>query len=541
MATTKTFVRRQLAYSNATSITACEAAPKTFGLTNITRANASLRARLVTELATSRPRTRLFSRVAASTPHPVGGAITHGSQSSWFLRASSPSHHSFRQRSTATQENVQSEPSEEEIELANQPEPSPRLDAARRLVLDLVIHQEQNVFITGPARSGKSCLLREFVEVLEAKYSREDVVVAASTGIAHSIGGTIIHDFTSSGIKELIAHIHEHPTKLERWRNVKVLVVDDISMIPAKLLDTLDEVARKVRMDDRPFGGIQLILGGDFCQIPPALKEEDGGVPDFCFQAESWRKAMLHTVGLTEVFGEDPSFANMLRDIWQGIVSKETNSRLEKLNRPPKSPGGDEGPRPVFLLSRRDWADRENTRRLDLIESTAHAYVAEEGGTVADPDTRAKLLSSCPAPGVLDLKEGAQVMLIKDLDYGLMSGSLGLVVGFADERTFSHQWNGDEGKGKGVRQSRQYKKEREKPQLYPVVRFFQDFAGSDGTTSTRVVLCRPAQWTINKKEKLATRTQVPLVLAYALAVEQTVGRTIVPVNLNLSHGWGGHR
>ncbi|KAB2575169.1 ATP-dependent DNA helicase RRM3 [Lasiodiplodia theobromae] len=295
MATTKTFVRRQLTYSNATSITACEAAPpfpKNFGLT--------LRARFVAELATSRPRTRL------STPRPVGGAITHGSQSSWFLRASSPSHHSFRQRSTATQENVQREPSQEDIELANHPEPSPRLDPARQLVLDLAIHQEQNVFITGPARSGKSCLLREFVQLLDAKYSQEKVVVAASTGLAHSIGGTNIHDFTSSGIEGLIAHIHKHPTKLERWRTVKALVVDDISMIPAKLLDALDEIARKVRMDDRPFGGIQLILGGDFCQIPPELRDEYSGKPQFCFQAESWRKAMIHTVGLTEVFREDP-------------------------------------------------------------------------------------------------------------------------------------------------------------------------------------------------------------------------------------------
>ncbi|KAK0647310.1 ATP-dependent DNA helicase PIF1 [Lasiodiplodia hormozganensis] len=312
-------------------------------------------------------------------------------------------------------------------------------------------------------------------------------------------------------------------------------------MIPAKLLDALDEIARKVRMDDRPFGGIQLILGGDFCQIPPELRDEYSGKPQFCFQAESWRKAMIHTVGLTEVFGEDPLFANMLRDIWQGVVSKKTSSRLKQLDRPIKSPDDDDGPEPVSLLFRRDKADRENTRRLDLIESTTHTYVAEEGGKVADSDTRAKLLSSCPAPGVLDLKKGAQVMLIKDLDYGLVSGSVGRVVDFADEQAFSQQWSGDEGKGNGAQKSRHHKKEKDRSQLYPVVRFFQKPAKSDGTTATRVVLCRPAQWTINEKAKLTTCIQVPLVLTYALAVEQTVGRTIEPVNLNLLQGWSENR
>ncbi|KAB2575217.1 ATP-dependent DNA helicase PIF1 [Lasiodiplodia theobromae] len=132
-------------------------------------------------------------------------------------------------------------------------------------------------------------------------------------------------------------------------------------------------------------------------------------------------------------------------------------------------------------------------------------------------------------------------MLIKDLDYGLVSGSVGRVVGFADEQAFSQQWSGDEGEGKGAQKSRHHKKEKDRSQLYPVVRFFQKPAKSDGTMTTRVVLCRPAQWTINEKAKLSTRIQVPLVLAYALAVEQTVGRTIEPVNLNLLQGWSENR
>lgn len=84
----------------------------------------------------------------------------------------------------------------------------------------------------------------------------------------------------------------------------------------------------------------------------------------------------------------------MLRDIWQGVVSKKMSSRLKQLDRPLKSPDDDDGPEPVSLLIQRNKADRENTRRLDLIESTAHTYIAEEGGKVADSDTRAKLLSS---------------------------------------------------------------------------------------------------------------------------------------------------
>ncbi|KKY27895.1 putative mitochondrial dna helicase [Diplodia seriata] len=316
--------------------------------------------------------------------------------------------------------------------------------------------------------------------------------------------------------------------KLKRWKKVQVLIIDEISMIDSTLFDKLDTIARAVRKKDLPFGGIQLVITGDFFQLPPVLQGSDDGTPRFCFEAEAWKTAVPHTIGLTQIYRQsDPVFAGMLNEIREGRLSPTTIDTFKSLSRPLISPA-DNAPEPAELFPLRREADAANTRRMRNIKDHVNTYHAQDGGTVTDADTRKRLLADCIAPEILEIKETAQVMLIKNIDKTLVNGSLGRVVGFANQFTFS---NGTWGLGG---------RDTVHGRLYPVVRFQL----SNGDTKTE--LCEPAEWSVERwvpepwsdtgweVETLATRTQVPLILAWALSIHKSQGQTLELVKVDLN-------
>lgn len=181
-------------------------------------------------------------------------------------------------------------------------------------VLELVIEKKKSVFFTGSAGTGKSVLMREIISQLRKKYQREPdrVAVTASTGLAAcNVGGVTLHSFAGIGlgkedVPELVRKIKRNQKAKHRWMRTKVLVIDEVSMVDGELFDKLEAIARQIRNNGRPFGGIQLVITGDFFQLPPV--PEGGRAAKFCFDGATWSTCIEHTIGLHHVFRQkDPS------------------------------------------------------------------------------------------------------------------------------------------------------------------------------------------------------------------------------------------
>lgn len=190
------------------------------------------------------------------------------------------------------------------------------LSQEQKRVLDLVVNQQKSVFFTGSAGTGKSVLMRAIIAELRKKYVREPdrVAVTASTGLAAcNIGGVTLHSFGGIGLgKEdvpaLVKKIKRNQKAKNRWLRTKILIIDEISMVDGDLFDKLEGIARSMRNNGRPFGGIQLVITGDFFQLPPVPDNENKSRgAKFAFDAGTWATAIHHTIGLTEVFRQkDP-------------------------------------------------------------------------------------------------------------------------------------------------------------------------------------------------------------------------------------------
>lgn len=188
------------------------------------------------------------------------------------------------------------------------------LSEEQQHVLDLVVDKKKSVFFTGSAGTGKSVLMREIISSLRKVYKREPdrVAVTASTGLAAcNVGGVTLHSFAGIGLgkedaTELVRKIKRNQKAKHRWLRTKVLVVDEVSMVDGDLFDKLETIARQLRNNGRPFGGIQLVITGDFFQLPPV--PDSGRVAKFSFDAATWNTTVEYTIGLHHVFRQkDPS------------------------------------------------------------------------------------------------------------------------------------------------------------------------------------------------------------------------------------------
>jgi ATP-dependent DNA helicase PIF1 len=188
------------------------------------------------------------------------------------------------------------------------------LSEEQQHVLNLVIENKKSVFFTGSAGTGKSVLMREIISSFRKVYKKEPdrVAVTASTGLAAcNVGGVTLHSFAGIGLgkedaTELVKKIKKNQKAKHRWMRTKVLIVDEVSMVDGELFDKLETVARQLRMNGRPFGGIQLVITGDFFQLPPV--PDYGKVAKFAFDAATWNTVIDHTIGLHHVFRQkDPS------------------------------------------------------------------------------------------------------------------------------------------------------------------------------------------------------------------------------------------
>lgn len=423
------------------------------------------------------------------------------------------------------------------------------LSQEQQRVLDLVINQSKSVFFTGSAGTGKSVLMRAIIADLRKKWSREPdrIAVTASTGLAAcNIGGVTLHSFAGIGLgKEdvptLVKKIKKNTKARNRWIRTKILVIDEISMVDGDLFDKLEGIARSLRNNGRPFGGIQLVITGDFFQLPPVPDYDNKarGVK-FAFDAGTWSTAIHHTIGLTEVFRQkDPVFANMLNEMRLGKITDKTIQAFKSLNRPISF---EDNLIATELFPTRQEVENSNEFRMRSLHGKLYNFDAQDTGTVTDLGMRDKLLSNMMAPKTLKLKKGAQVMLIKNMDDGLVNGSLGSVVGFMDESTFEFYDKNPELYDTAVagEETDELRDARNKIKSsaaalpksateYPLVRF----ALADGTT--RDLLVTREDWKIElpSGEIQAQRAQLPLILAWALSIHKAQGQTLERVKIDL--------
>ncbi|KKY19378.1 putative mitochondrial dna helicase [Phaeomoniella chlamydospora] len=429
------------------------------------------------------------------------------------------------------------------------------LSDEQKAVLRTVVNDGKSVFFTGSAGTGKSVLMRQIIDKLKDKYASKDnqsaVAVTASTGLAAcNIEGSTIHSFAGIGLgkeaaPELIKKVKKNMKAVTRWRQTKVLIMDEISMVDGDLYDKLEGIARAIKNNGRPFGGIQVVVTGDFFQLPPV--QESNKAVRFCFDAQTWPTTIQHTILLTHVFRQkDPVFASMLNEMRLGKLTPQSINAFKRLSRPLNF---DDDIEATELFPTRKEVETANSTRMRNLSGQVFTYNAKDIPG-KDPIAAQKAFENMMAPPTLEFKKGAQVMLIKNFDEGLVNGSLGKIQAFMttdvhnywkdNEEEFEEIW-GDEDDAEKQRKKQEIRAAMNKKNPnpdgandtgthYPLVRF----SLPDGTF--RTMLCTPEDWKVEgniRDEIVAHRRQVPLILAWALSIHKAQGQTLERVKVNL--------
>ncbi|KAG8887622.1 hypothetical protein FRB98_009290 [Tulasnella sp. 332] len=418
------------------------------------------------------------------------------------------------------------------------------LSKQQQYVLKQVI-EGKNVFFTGSAGTGKSVLLREIIANLRKKNSRspDSIAVTASTGIAAcNIGGVTLHSFAGAGIcleepPQLVSKIRKNKKAMTRWLRTNALILDEVSMVEAELFDKLAKVAMLLRKNTKPFGGIQIIVTGDFFQLPPVVKNS---LPKFAFEAELWPECVGLTFNLTQVFRQkDQDFVDMLNEMRFGHLSDKSVKRFKTLSRNIRY---DDGIEPTELFPRREDVERANKARMNQLQGKRVILRSIDGGTLTDPQQREKILGNFMAPSELDICVDSQVMLIKNLDETLVNGSMGRIVGFCDPAIFK----GVTGDGKIETMEETYdlttpagKKAKERKQRLidegkieecPVVLF--QIPGNK--PRPELIQRETFKVELPSGEVQVSRHQFPLILAWAMSIHKSQGQTLDRVKVDLT-------
>lgn len=290
-----------------------------------------------------------------------------------------------------------------------------------------ILKSGQNAFLTGPAGSGKTYVLNQYIRYLKKKKIKHGVT--ASTGIAAThLNGITIHSWCGIGIKDKlnkgdISKIMGRDKLIARFMGNEVLIIDEISMLHAYRLDMVDEVCKAFKRSTKPFGGMQIVMCGDFFQLPPVTRGDEDG--SFAYKSDIWYKANLNICYLEEQHRQsDDKMLKILNDIRTNTVTQETIDYLE--TRYYKRLTGLDIPTKLFTHNQD--VDRINNFELEKIKEKPHEYKMTSSG----PDELVKVLKKgCLAPENLVLKKGAAVMFVKNnFGIGYVNGTLGKVVGF---------------------------------------------------------------------------------------------------------------
>ncbi|NCN99720.1 AAA family ATPase [Candidatus Falkowbacteria bacterium] len=361
-----------------------------------------------------------------------------------------------------------------------------------------ILKAGHNVLLTGPAGSGKTFLLNQFIKYLKEK--NIVVAVTASTGIAAThLGGRTIHSWAGIGIHDYLSSREIHAlTKRsylkKQFDKTSVLIIDEVSMLHAHRLDMIDAVCQEFKNNELPFGGIQVVMSGDFFQLPPISSGQNEA--EFVYKAKVWSEMDLRVCYLDEQHRQnDKKMTAILKSLRQDKVDDKTIKLLNsRLNQKAKT-----ADRPVRLFTHNADVDAINDAELEKINAQEFTYRMSGEG---ENKLVESLKKNCLVPESLILKQGALVMFVKNKfieeKVVYVNGTTGIVVGF-DENN------------------------------YPIVRL----------RSGEEIVALPDSWTIDDEHKvLAKIIQVPLRLAWAITVHKSQGMTLEAAEIDLSRSFG---
>ena len=368
-----------------------------------------------------------------------------------------------------------------------------------------ILKSGANVFLTGEPGSGKSHTVNEYVAYL--KSHGIEPAITASTGIAAThIHGMTIHAWSGIGIlnslsPEDLDRIATREYLVKRIQPAKVLIIDEISMLSAHTLDMVEAVLREVRQTPEAFGGLQIILVGDFFQLPPITRnnlpqpsqdmfysDEPQGI--FAFTGSAWKRAKPVVCYLTEQHRQDdPEYLAVLSAIRTNELKEKHHAHIAS-----RKVSATKLPKGITkLFSHNADVDRINAGELATLPGTPKQYHMTSRGKDSLVEN---LKRGCLSPETLELKEGASVMFTKNsIQGGFVNGTLGTVMGFAA--------------GTG----------------YPEILTLQGMH----------ITAEPLDWSIEENgAPLATISQIPLRLAWAMTVHKSQGMSMDGAVMDLS-------
>jgi len=350
-----------------------------------------------------------------------------------------------------------------------------------------------NVFLTGEPGSGKTYTIHQYVEYLHAR--KIHPAITASTGIAAThIHGITIHAWSGIGIKKKLTSyeldaLSSNQYLVKRLQNTSVLIIDEVSMVDAITLDTVDEVCREIRRSNEPFGGMQVVFVGDFFQLPPVAKNGDSA--PFAFTAKVWQRMSLVVCYLSEQHRQDDGEYLEFLTAFRKRTLNETHTELlqDRICNETDAPEG-----LTKLYSHNVDVDTLNHGELSKLNETERLFSMMSKGKEY---LVASLKKGCLSPESLVLKVGAKVMCTKNNPReGFVNGTLGEVIGFGDSNGF------------------------------PIIQ----------TLHGKELVIEPMEWTVEDNGKIkASISQIPLRLAWAITIHKSQGMSLDGALMDLSN------
>ena len=354
-----------------------------------------------------------------------------------------------------------------------------------------VLKMRHNVFLTGPPGSGKTYLLNQYIKYL--KQNHRAVAVTASTGIAAThMGGITLHSWSGLGIREIITDkdirvLMGRKYLRKRLKSANVLIIDEISMLKPNQFDAVDKICRYFKASFAPFGGMQVICSGDFFQLPPIERD---GEAKFVFESHIWNNMDMKTCYLEEQFRhKDKKLSDLLNYIRDNMIDE---AKEILLNSEYSENQFSNNIIPTKLYTHNADVDTINSIELAKIDEEEFTYQMTWRGS---KELVASLKKSCLAPEKLFLKQGAQVMFIKNnFEAGYVNGTQGKVIGFNSEQM-------------------------------PIIETF----------SGQKITAKMAGWTIDEDDTIKAQiNQIPLRLAWAITVHKSQGMNLDTAEIDLS-------
>lgn len=362
-----------------------------------------------------------------------------------------------------------------------------------------ILKMGHNVFLTGAAGSGKTHTLRTYIEWL--RDNNIDVAITASTGIAAThLGGVTIHAWSGLGIRDTLTAqdielLGEKQYLWKRYESVKVLIIDEISMLHHFRFDLLNRLAQAFKRNDKPFGGMQVVLCGDFFQLPPVARFGEPAAL-FAYQSKIWNAMNLKICYLDEQHRQnDDQFLNLLNTIRANEVDEGTLEYLKDRFNQEIDPDIFGDIIPTKLYSHNEDVDKINLKALGEISGSEEFFLMDTKGKSNLVEI---LTKSCLAPMELRLKIGARVMFVKNnYDKGYANGTLGVI----DHFDMDHN---------------------------PVIK----------VTGGKEITAEQETWSIEEEGKIkAEIKQLPLRLAWAITIHKSQGMSLDAAEIDLSRSF----